>query len=238
MVTAGPGSGATLPSPYDGTGACAVTTETGARRRGVTLERAIYDAVLEQMNAVGFAGLTMEGVAAAAHTGKAALYRRWQSKEDLVVDALDHLLPSFDGEPDLGGVRADIGEVLRRLTAMVNSPTGCAILALMGELDREHEFVQTLHTKVLLPRKTMMIDILQRAAERGEVRPDAVDPFIADVGPALVLHRLFMYGPPIGDDYVDEVLDKVVMPLIATHHECPAAKPAPRKRGRTTSPER
>lgn len=226
-----PGSRATVPVPCDEAGPPVVTSTV--RRRGSTLEQAIFAAVLDEMNRVGFSGLTMEGVATAAHTGKAALYRRWQSKEDLVVDALDHLLPSFAGEPDLGNVREDIAEVLHRLTEMVNSPTGCAILALMGELDREHEFVQTLHTKVLLPRKTMMIDILERAAARGEVRPDAVDPFLADVGPALVLHRLFMYGPPIEDSYVEAVLDKVVMPLIRPQ-ATPAATPK-RATGRAVS---
>jgi AcrR family transcriptional regulator len=47
------------------------------RRRGQILEHAIFDAVLDQLQTVGYTGLTMEGVAACAHTGKAALYRRW-----------------------------------------------------------------------------------------------------------------------------------------------------------------
>src|SRR5215510_10510584 len=78
------------------------------RRRGAALEQAIYDAVLDQLQAVGYVGLTMEGVAARAHTGKAALYRRWPRKEDLVVDALEHTLPSPTDLPDHGEVRDDL----------------------------------------------------------------------------------------------------------------------------------
>src|SRR4029453_2118016 len=87
----------------------------GTRRRGETLERAIYDAVLDELQRVGLTGLTMEGVAGCAHTGKAALYRRWLGKEDLVVDALDHSLPRLDDLPDHGNLRDDLLHLLRPL---------------------------------------------------------------------------------------------------------------------------
>ncbi len=78
------------------------------------LERAILDAALEQLSTVGWNGLTMEGVAAGAQTGKAAVYRRWPSKEDLVADALRAGLPRFDSAPDLGSVREDLLELCRQ----------------------------------------------------------------------------------------------------------------------------
>src|SRR5438445_2508913 len=59
-----------------------------SRRRGEVLERALYEATLAELAEVGYGGLTMEGIAARAHTGKAALYRRWCSKQDLVHAAL------------------------------------------------------------------------------------------------------------------------------------------------------
>lgn len=70
-----------------------------SRRRGPVLERAILDAALEQLSTVGWNGLTMEGVAAQAQTGKAAVYRRWPSKEDLVADALAAGLPRSTTRP-------------------------------------------------------------------------------------------------------------------------------------------
>src|SRR6266542_3734101 len=92
------------------------------RRRGEALERAIFTAVLDQLCTVGYPGVTMEGIAACAHTGKAALYRRWASKEDLIVDALEHVLPSMADLPDHGNLRDDMLDVLRRLTSIINSP--------------------------------------------------------------------------------------------------------------------
>jgi AcrR family transcriptional regulator len=184
------------------------------RRRGETLERAIYDAVFDQLQTVGYVGLTMEGVAAGAHTGKAALYRRWPRKEDLVVDALEHALPSPTDLPDHGDVRDDLLDLLRRLAAMLNSPTGCALQCLMAEIDRDHPFARLLHQRVKEPRKQMFLDLLRRGADRGQVRPEAASPLVAEVGPALVMQRFLAEGPPVPDDYVVSVVDDVVMPLL------------------------
>jgi AcrR family transcriptional regulator len=184
------------------------------RRRGETLERAIYDAVFDQLQTVGYVGLTMEGVAAGAHTGKAALYRRWPRKEDLVVDALEHALPSPADLPDHGDVREDLLDLLRRLAAMLNSPTGCALQCLMAEIDRDHPFARLLHQRVKEPRKQMFLNLLRRAADRGQVRPETASPLVAEVGPALVMQRFLAEGPPVPDDYVVSVVDDVVMPLL------------------------
>jgi AcrR family transcriptional regulator len=193
-----------------------------ARRRGRTLEQAIFHAVLEQMNVVGFSGLTMEGVAACARTGKAALYRRWQCKEDLVVDALNDVLPSFDDPPDTGRVRDDVADVLRRMVRIINSRAGCALLGLFTELDKEHPFVKTVHARVLGPRKVMMCDILERAVRRGEIRADVVTPLTSEAGPAMIIHQAFVDGPPIDEAFVDAVVDQVVMPMLSA-----PAKPRP-----------
>ncbi|HEV8650275.1 MAG TPA: TetR/AcrR family transcriptional regulator [Actinomycetes bacterium] len=184
------------------------------RRRGETLEHAIFDAVLDQLQTVGYAGLTMEGVAACAHTGKAALYRRWPCKEDLVVDALHHTLPSLADLPDHGNVRDDLLDLLCRVAALVNSPTGCALQSLMAEIDQDRPFARILHDRVLEPRKRMFLDVLERGARRGEVRPDAVSQLVAEVGPAMLVQRFFVDGAPVPDAYVVSVLDDLVMPLL------------------------
>jgi AcrR family transcriptional regulator len=184
------------------------------RRRGVTLESAIFDAVLDELQRVGLTGLTMEGVANCAHTGKAALYRRWPCKEDLVVDALDHALPSADDLPDHGDVRDDLLDLLRRMAAMMNSPAGCALQALSAEVDKGQPLARLVKERVLAPRKEMLVTVLRRGAERGQVRLDAVNQVCAEVGPSMVAQRFMADGPPVPDDYVVSVVDDVVMPML------------------------
>ena len=72
-----------------------------SRRRGEILERALYEATLAELADAGYGGLTMEGIAARAHTGKAALYRRWGSRQELVHAALVFTLPPLP-EPRAG----------------------------------------------------------------------------------------------------------------------------------------
>jgi AcrR family transcriptional regulator len=184
------------------------------RRRGDALERAIYDAVFRQLQTVGYTRLTMEGVAGCARTGKAALYRRWSSKDDLVVEAIDHALPSLADPPDHGDVREDLLDLLRRMAAMLNSPTGCALQCLLAVADRDHQFKALLHERVLAPRKASFLAALRRAADRGQVRPEAATQLVAEVGLAMVVQRFLVDGPPVPDAYVVSVLDEVVMPLL------------------------
>ncbi len=184
------------------------------RRRGHVLEQAIFDAVVDQLGTAGYGGLTMEGVAAAAHTGKAALYRRWPSKEELVVDALQHRMPALDDPPDTGSVRADVLALLGRMARTINSPTGCAIQSLMSEAQRDRDFLRMVHTRVIEPRKSMMMDVLRRGAERGEVRPEAIAPLVAEVGPAMVVYHFLTAGPPVTPRKVKAIVDQVVLPML------------------------
>jgi len=79
------------------------------RRHGAELENALLQAAWDEARAVGYAGLTMEGVAARAGTGKAVLYRRWPRRAELVLAAMRHHLGSISSEiPDTGDLREDV----------------------------------------------------------------------------------------------------------------------------------
>jgi hypothetical protein len=124
------------------------------------------------------------------------------------------VLPSPSDLPDHGEVRDDLLDLLGRMTAMLNSPAGCALQCLMSETERDESFARLLHERVKEPRKRMFLDLLVRGAARGQVRPAAVSPLVAEVGPALVMQRFLAEGAPVPDDYVGSVVDDVVMPLL------------------------
>ncbi|MEU6233218.1 TetR/AcrR family transcriptional regulator [Kitasatospora sp. NPDC047058] len=205
-----------VPAPLCPMKAAAEVLSRPMRRRGKELERAIFEAALDQLTSGGFARLTMEGVAGAARTGKAALYRRWASKVELVIDALDSTLPRPDGAPDLGSARAELLLLIEGFVHAMDSRAGGAVQALMAELDHEQAvfFKDFIGQRVLEPTKNAILDILGRGAERGDVRPGAVNPLVADVAPAMLLYRVKSGGRPIGRGYVTELVDEVLVPLI------------------------
>jgi AcrR family transcriptional regulator len=184
------------------------------RRRGQDLETAILDATLDLVSEGGIGGLTMEGVAAAAHTGKASVYRRWPSKEDLLVDAMAHAMPPLEDAPDTGSVREDLLALLRIMLDTINSRSGCAIQAFMFDNSVDRSLIALVKKRVMEPRQQMFIDALARGRDRGEVRAEAVDPRTAEVGPALIVHQYLMHGPPVPDDFVVALVDNVLMPLL------------------------
>lgn len=186
------------------------------RRRGAVLERAILDAALEQLSTVGWKGLTMEGVAAGAQTGKAAVYRRWPSKEDLVADALQAGLPSFEAAPNLGTVRADLVEMCRRARDAMYSRPGFALRSVIHECDpvQVERFHGVIVEGVVEPTIKLLRDVIERGIERGEVRPDALNSYVLDAAPAMMMYRSKMCGSEWSDEEIDEMVDRLMLPLL------------------------
>ena len=64
------------------------------------------------------------------------------------------------------------------------------------------------------PRRQALLGLLQRGVDRGEVRPEAVSPLVADVMPAVLFHRLVLQREPLTEDDIRDVVDQVLVPLI------------------------
>ena len=184
------------------------------RRRGPRLEQALYQAALEELTAAGYAGLTMEGVARRAQTGKAALYRRWASKADLVLDALRHALPDPREISLSGSVRDNL---VAALTVMADTLAGRVSgpgLDVLAELLHEPELRRAFHARVIEPRLQLLHGILAEAAERGEIDPAAVTPLAARTGPALVIQAFLFTGAPPLPGELAQIVDTVLIPLL------------------------
>ncbi|MFK0128046.1 TetR/AcrR family transcriptional regulator [Streptomyces nigra] len=186
------------------------------RRRGAVLERAILDAALEQLSTVGWNGLTMEGVAASAQTGKAAVYRRWPSKEDLVADALRAGLPSLDSAPDLGSVREDLLELCKLARDAMFSRPGFALRAVIHECEdiQAERFHTVIFEGLVEPTIRLLREVIVRGIKRGEVREDAVNGYVCDAIPAMMMYRSKVCGSEWGDRDLEEMIDQLMVPLL------------------------
>lgn len=196
------------------------TSPTLRRKRGVALEDAILDAAFAELTEVGLKGFTVEGVAARARTGKASIYRRWPCKNDLVLDALCEGLPS----PEQCGIAADIGDdvtteaalraVASAIAQVMSSPAGDAIRAVKCEAAADPQLARAVDERFQAPRRLALLSLLSRGVQRGEVRPEAVSPVVADVLPAVLFHRLVLQREPLTERDVAAVVDEVLLPLI------------------------
>ncbi|MFD0317686.1 TetR/AcrR family transcriptional regulator [Streptomyces flavalbus] len=186
------------------------------RRRGAVLERAILDAALEQLSTVGWNGLTMEGVATGAQTGKAAVYRRWPSKEDLVADALQAGLPRLEAAPDLGDVREDLLALCRQMREAMYSRTGQALRSVIHECDslQAERFHSVIVDGVVEPTVRHLRDVINRGVERGEVRPDAANAYVCDAVPAMMMYRSKVCDSEWSDREIEEMVDQLMVPLL------------------------
>jgi AcrR family transcriptional regulator len=190
------------------------TNPTGSRsrRRGQVLERALYEATLAELAEVGYGGLTMEGIAARAHTGKAALYRRWASKHDLVHAALVSALPRL---PELRSGRSARENLLTVFTAhrdVLAGKTAFPGLDTVHQLLHEPEMRAIFADAVVGPRLKIVDSILQAAVEDGDIDPATVTPLTARIGPALINHHFLLTAEPPNRRELALIVDTVIPP--------------------------
>jgi AcrR family transcriptional regulator len=185
-----------------------------SRRRGTELLDAIYAAVLAELSEGSMAGLTMERVAERARTGKAALYRRWSSREELIIDTLSSALPLPPSQVQEGSLRDQLLGLLGEMAATLAGPEGALARHVLAVLHTNEPMRAALTERLVQPRLQMLLGVLAAGVERGEVRPEAVTPMIAQIGPSLLLYRFFVIG---GISYADAVavVDQVLLPLLS-----------------------
>ncbi|MFF0248031.1 TetR/AcrR family transcriptional regulator [Streptosporangium sandarakinum] len=183
------------------------------RRRGEALQRAIFDAVIEQLGTVGYAKLSTNRVAAAAGTGKAALYRRWRNKDELVRDALRDLLPAPPEIPPDTPLRDGLLTLLRYLNQALYDSRGTAFQAVAAAGDEETAQLRVLfHESVTVPCERGVIELIER---HGGVAPGASETAIAAAGPAMLLYHCVSGQPKSTDEQIESVVDDLLLPLIA-----------------------
>jgi AcrR family transcriptional regulator len=188
------------------------------RRRGETLERAIHAAVFAELAEVGYAAFTIESVASRAHTGKASIYRRWPTKQELVLDAFcgkfGETMQLIEGSLDDDTTTRDVMLQMGRRMCEVAADASEAIRVAAGEMSRDAELSAALDEQVNCPKRELLLQVLQRGVERGEVRPEAACEMIAEVMPAMIMFKLILQNQVVSDDALVRIVDDILMPLL------------------------
>jgi AcrR family transcriptional regulator len=187
-------------------------TSLAKRRSGRPRSTQIDSAVLEATGALlaekGYTATSIEMIARRAGVGKATIYRRWRSKEELVVELLSHVAAGVEPVPDLGDTRAEllrlVGEAIEHLT---RTPTGGIIQGLASELSRNRTLSRLVRRRVISLRRAEVEMVLERGIDRGDLRADT-DAEIAHellLGPAY--YHLLLGGKQLDKKFAVRIVD-------------------------------
>jgi AcrR family transcriptional regulator len=157
--------------------------------------RVILEAVLEELGEVGYGALTIESVAARAGVGKSTIYRHWPGKLALVEDAF-RTLKAKALVPEEGTLRDRITAFLEQVAGLVEESTYSACMpALIDAAERDPQ-VREFHCAFSTERVAVLVDVLRKAVDDGELPKDTNAEMLADalVGP-IVMRRLMFFEP-------------------------------------------
>lgn len=193
----------------EGAGADRTARHHGNRHgRSEQARMAVLEAADDLLVEKGFAGVTIEGIAARAGVAKQTIYRRWNTKTDILLDAFlqdaaEALTPS-----DHGDLATDLRAHLSLLADfLTGSDAGAVFRALLGHAQHDAAFAAVLRARHLEEQRSRDRLPLENAVRRGEL-PAGLD-MAAEVdqlvGP--IYHRVLVTGDPVDQSFTDRLVD-------------------------------
>jgi AcrR family transcriptional regulator len=198
----------------------ALNPARAGRPRSPAADQALLHAALESLQEDGYARLSMVGVAKRAGVSGTTLYRRWSSKEDLVVAALESLHQGGD-YLDTGSLAGDLDLALGQTAAAFRGEQGRVLRGLIGEVFKNPELATLVQDRLGGPKRQLFVDMIDRAVRRHEI--PAIDPNIAlnlVLGP--IFHRFMVDSETLTSEVVDYLVPMTIAAL-------KAAPPPPRR---------
>jgi AcrR family transcriptional regulator len=155
-----------------------------------TVDEAITTATLTLLSERGFAGTSVEAIAASAGVGKPAIYRRFSDKAELVAAVIGQQLAELD-PPDLGDTKAELWEAVRTGFPKDGAAYVGLIGGLMAEQNRHPQLIEAFRRSVLGPRRAIVQGVIERGQSRGDIRADISAEAALDLLAGPLLARIF-----------------------------------------------
>lgn len=185
-----------------------------AHRRSDRARVAVLHAADDLLVERGYAGVTIEGIAARAGVAKQTIYRWWPSKFEILMDTFLEDAAGALQIPDTGTVEGDLRKHLRKLAEFLSvEPAGKVMLALIGQAQHDADIARTFQQRFLDERRALDRTILERGVARGDL-PAVTDlDLIIDMIYGPVYHRVLMTGLPIDDHFIDGLVSHVMVAI-------------------------
>jgi AcrR family transcriptional regulator len=158
----------------------------------------------------GYSGLSLERVARRAGVHKTTLYRRWGTREELVLEAMLERAGEHISVPDTGSLRADLLELVRTAAANAASPEVAAMARAVAADSPADGRLAAANRRFWRERLRLDAAIVERAIERGEVAAGTEPTQVIESVLAPIHLRLLLTGEPIDRPFLERVVDIVV----------------------------
>ena len=186
----------------------------GGRPRDPSRDGVIRAAILQLLADVGYGALTMDAVASEAGVGKATIYRRWRTKQDLVVDTISDLAQVESASPDTGSLESDLRAMMHTYVGVLTGPTGAAIKSLLSTIPHHPALADAFRSGPVEVWRNGFEAVWTRAEERGEVPAGMEHQMVSETVGSVLVQRWLITGWRLDDEVADQVLDQVVMPVL------------------------
>jgi len=168
---------------------------------------AIRSAVFEELAAVGYARMSIEGIARRAGVGKTAVYRRWRSKLHLVLDLVSAIAVQGLPAPDTGTLEGDLRLLYEVTARALRHPVASQIIPdLQAEAARNPDIAEAMRKALREGQEGVASGIVAAAERRGEVRMGIDDEMALDLisGP-LYWRSVVIRDPKLPKDYLEKL---------------------------------
>jgi AcrR family transcriptional regulator len=187
-----------------------LATAHRGRPRSDKVHRAILDAARELLIRDGYTRLRLEHVAVRAGVGKATIYRRWRSKEELAQALVADLAAPHIAIEETGDTRQEmLAAVVNPMRAITETEFGPVIRALLSQIAGNPLLGDPFRATVVQARRNEVARLIARGIERGDLCPDA-DAEVATellVGP---VYFRFIFGGELSLEFAEKIVDNVM----------------------------
>ena len=178
--------------------------------RTAQTSQAILDAALSALAEVGYAALTLDTVAARAGVHRSTIYRRWATKDELIVDAVLASAARDVPTPDTGSLRGDLRAFAQAVAANLASPVALALLRTYVSETGRAAGIELVARAFWDERFALAATMVSRAAGRGELAAEADAELMIEMLVAPLFLRTLVTAKPVTPAYVDRIVDLVV----------------------------
>jgi AcrR family transcriptional regulator len=197
-----------MPNPTPDSAPSAPPPTTG-RARNPRTHQAILDAAVELLAELGYQELSIERVAARAGVGKATIYRWWNSKSALVIEAMQHGMP-LAPPPHTGDLHTDLRATVAAAAHTYSATAvGAAVPALAADISRDPATAERLR-QFLRPRRDAARELLHRAAATGQLPADVDIETVIDLFVGAIFYRKLVRGIEIDDAMIEQLVSLIL----------------------------